>query len=102
MSTQPPVRTAMIGCGRMAQGHIRAMLAQQETTQIVAVCEPSEAAYAQTRALFTERGLTPPPNEPGHPAAQKSRKNHHLPAWPVRTWLQYPISGNVGSLTATY
>lgn len=64
MNNQYPIRTAMIGCGRMAQGHIRNMLAQQETTQIVVVCEPSEVAYAQTCALFTERGLTPPPNEP--------------------------------------
>ncbi len=54
----------MIGCGRMAQGHIRTMIAQQETTQIAVVCEPSDAAYAQTRLLFTERGLMPPPNEP--------------------------------------
>lgn len=59
-----PVRTVMIGCGGMAQGHIRAMLAQQETTQISVVCEPSEAAYAQTCSIFTEKGLTPPPNEP--------------------------------------
>ncbi|MEZ4661709.1 MAG: Gfo/Idh/MocA family oxidoreductase [Caldilineaceae bacterium] len=54
----------MIGCGRMAQGHMRAMLAQQDTTTIRVVCEPSEAAYTQTCALFTERGLPPPPNEP--------------------------------------
>ena len=54
----------MIGCGRMAQGHMRAMLAQQDTTTIGVVCEPSETAYAQTCALFSERGLTPPPNEP--------------------------------------
>ena len=63
MNTQPLTRTAMIGCGRMAQGHIRSMLAQAETTQITVVCEPSATAYAQTCALFTERGLTPPPNE---------------------------------------
>lgn len=62
--TNRPIHTVMIGCGRMAQGHMRAMLAQQDTTTIRVVCEPSEAAYAQTCALFTERGLTPPPNEP--------------------------------------
>ncbi|MCB0143238.1 MAG: Gfo/Idh/MocA family oxidoreductase, partial [Caldilineaceae bacterium] len=64
MTNQLPIRTVMIGCGRMAQGHMRAMLAQQDTTTIGVVCEPSETAYAQTCALFSERGLTPPPNEP--------------------------------------
>lgn len=64
MSNQKPIQTAMIGCGRMAQGHIRAMLAQQETTQLRVVCEPSNVAYTQTCALFAERALTPPPNEP--------------------------------------
>lgn len=59
-----PVETVMIGCGRMAQGHIRSILAQQETTHIRVVCEPSEAAYAQVCALFNERGLKPPPNQP--------------------------------------
>jgi len=64
MSNQTITRTVMIGCGRMAQGHIRSMLAQTDTTQITVVCEPSDAAYAQTCALFADRGLTPPPNEP--------------------------------------
>lgn len=64
MSTSSPVQTVMIGCGRMAQGHIRAMLAQRATTQIRAICEPSPVAYQQVCALFQEQGLTPPPNEP--------------------------------------
>ncbi|MCB9150004.1 MAG: Gfo/Idh/MocA family oxidoreductase [Caldilineaceae bacterium] len=64
MTNQQPIRTVMIGCGRMAQGHMRAMLAQQDTTAIGVVCEPSAAAYDQTCALFSEHGLTPPPNEP--------------------------------------
>jgi len=55
------LRTAMIGCGRMAVGHIRAMLAQQDTTQIRVICEPSAAAYANACAVFTAQGLTPPP-----------------------------------------
>ena len=54
----------MIGCGGMARGHIRSMLAQQDSTTISVVCEPSEANYAQVVALFTEAGLTPPPNQP--------------------------------------
>lgn len=59
-----PVRTAMIGCGRMARGHIRAMLAQQETTRIVVVCEPSPEAYAEVCTLFAQHDQSPPPNEP--------------------------------------
>ena len=54
----------MIGCGRMALGHIHAMLAQQTTTQLRVVCEPSAAAYEKACELFTAQGLTPPPNEP--------------------------------------
>jgi len=64
MNQQQIVRTVMIGCGRMAQGHIRAMLAQQASTHIAAVCEPSDVAYTQTCAIFTKEGLPPPPNEP--------------------------------------
>jgi len=64
MSPSMQLRTAMIGCGRMAVGHIRAMLAQQDTTQIRVICEPSAAAYANACAVFTAQGLTPPPNEP--------------------------------------
>jgi predicted dehydrogenase len=54
----------MIGCGRMARGHIRAMLAQQETTQVVVVSEPSAEAYQAVVAQFQEAGLPVPPNEP--------------------------------------
>ncbi len=54
----------MIGCGRMAYGHIKNMLAQQDTTSIQVVCEPSTAAYAAVCDLFKQHNLTPPPNEP--------------------------------------
>ena len=63
-NSKPLVQTVMIGCGRMAQGHIRAMLAQQATTNIRVVCEPSTAAYAAVCELFKANNLTPPPNEP--------------------------------------
>jgi predicted dehydrogenase len=59
-----PVRLAMVGCGGMARLHIPRILAQQETTQVVAACEPSDEAYAGFAAFFEARGLTPPPNEP--------------------------------------
>ncbi len=58
------VNVAMIGCGRMARGHIRSLIAMQESTHIAVVCEPSPAAYADVCALFAEQGLVPPPNEP--------------------------------------
>src|SRR5690349_18316913 len=64
MSSSSPVRTVMIGCGGMARSHIRQMLKQTATTQITAICEPSQAAYAAAADLFTAAGLTPPPNEP--------------------------------------
>lgn len=54
----------MIGCGRMARSHVRAMLAQQDTTQIVVVSEPATEAYQALVAQYEEAGLTPPPNEP--------------------------------------
>jgi predicted dehydrogenase len=54
----------MIGCGRMARAHIRAMLSQQDTTQIVVVSEPAADAYAAVVTQYEEMGLTPPPNEP--------------------------------------
>ena len=60
----PLVRTVLIGCGRMALGHLRSILAQRDTTAITVICEPSPAAYAKACELFAAQGLTPPPNEP--------------------------------------
>ncbi|MCX6047136.1 MAG: Gfo/Idh/MocA family oxidoreductase [Chloroflexi bacterium] len=59
-----PVQTVMIGCGRMAYGHIKRMLTQPETTNIRVICEPSVAAYEKACELFREKNLPPPPNEP--------------------------------------
>jgi predicted dehydrogenase len=59
-----PVRLVMIGCGGMARHHVRRILQQQDTTQIVATCEPSGQSYEDFCALFEEVGVTPPPNEP--------------------------------------
>jgi predicted dehydrogenase len=58
------VRVAMIGCGRMARGHVKNMLKQPETTEIVVVCEPSAAAYEALAEVFSQGGLPQPPNEP--------------------------------------
>lgn len=58
------VHAAMIGTGGMARHHTRAILQQQDTTKIAAVCEPSGDAYESFCELYDEVGLTPPPNEP--------------------------------------
>lgn len=64
MNATQPTRLAMIGCGGMARGHARNILKQQDTSQIVVVYDPSEEAYAEMCKVFTNAGLTPPPNTP--------------------------------------
>ena len=59
-----PVRVCIIGAGSMALGHIRRMLKQQDTTKIVAICEPSPMAYSLVVNVFKEAGLEAPPNQP--------------------------------------
>jgi len=59
-----PVETVMIGCGRMAQGHMHSMLAQSGTTHIRVVSEPSPAAYESVCTLYRAHNLEPPPNQP--------------------------------------
>ena len=57
-------RVAIIGTGLMAQYHIRQMLQQRNTTEILVVSEPSQAAYSAAGTLFRENNIDPPPNEP--------------------------------------
>ena len=54
----------MIGCGGMARAHFRNMLKQTDTTQVVAMCEPAEAQYAASAAMFEAAGQPIPPNQP--------------------------------------
>jgi predicted dehydrogenase len=54
---------AMVGCGGMARHHLKTILAQRETTEVVALCEPSAEALAETAKLFGEAKLPVPPNE---------------------------------------
>jgi predicted dehydrogenase len=54
------IRTALIGCGGMAQHHIKQMLQQVDTTRIDAACDPNPAALENTRQKFEEAGVTPP------------------------------------------
>ena len=59
-----PVSTALIGTGGMARHHLRRMFQLGDATEFTVVCEPSAEQYEKTAALFTEAGLTPPPNQP--------------------------------------
>ncbi len=56
------VRAALIGAGGMARHHIPRMLALG--TQIVAVCEPSDAQYQLTCDKLKSLDAPIPPNEP--------------------------------------
>jgi predicted dehydrogenase len=47
------VRMSMIGCGGMARHHLRHILRQTDTTEIVALCEPSPEALAATAETWT-------------------------------------------------
>src|SRR6185503_1965251 len=59
-----PIRVAIIGVGGMARHHIRQMLKMQSTTQIIALCEPSEVMALEAVRVFVDAGLPPPPNQP--------------------------------------
>lgn len=57
-------RMIMVGAGSMARSHLRKLLLQQDTTQVVAICEPNGVAYSLTAQLFADAGVPAPPNEP--------------------------------------
>ena len=63
MADAAPTRVGFIGAGVMARVHLAGMLRRDDTT-VVAVCEPSPAAYAATAELFDRHGRPSPPNEP--------------------------------------
>lgn len=57
-------QVVLIGCGGMARHHLRNMLQQLESTQIVAICEPSMEMYAKAAEIYKEAKQDPPPNQP--------------------------------------
>jgi predicted dehydrogenase len=63
MTEIEPVRVGIIGAGAMARHHIRTMLGRADT-ELVALCEPSDAAFLATAEEFTARSAAVPPNEP--------------------------------------
>jgi len=56
-------RVGFIGTGVMARTHLAEMVGRADTA-VVAVCEPSAAAYAQVVELFDRHGRPAPANEP--------------------------------------
>jgi len=58
-----PIRLGMVGAGGMARWHIERILKQQDTTRIAAICEPSDAAFAETAKMFKQAGLKTPARE---------------------------------------
>jgi predicted dehydrogenase len=64
MTHSTPIRVAMIGCGGMARAHFRNMLKQTDTTQVAVMCEPSEAQYTASAAMFEAAGQPVPLNQP--------------------------------------
>jgi predicted dehydrogenase len=57
-------RVAVIGCGKMARGHIGKMLHLGANNSVAVVCEPSPEAYQLTQEVFSEAGQPIPPNQP--------------------------------------
>lgn len=56
-----PIRTALIGCGKMAQFHLDQMLLQLDTTQVTVLCDPDPTVLETAVQKFRAGGLEPPP-----------------------------------------
>ena len=64
MARPKKITTTLIGVGGMARHHIRQMLKQRKTTEILVLCEPSQKAYEHAGEIFTEARVQIPPNQP--------------------------------------
>lgn len=60
--TMTKTKVALIGCGGMALHHLRNMLKQTDSTEILALCEPDPAMLRATGKVFTEFNMPTPPN----------------------------------------
>jgi predicted dehydrogenase len=63
MAEATRTRVGFIGMGVMARVHLADMV-RREDTEVVAVCEPSAAAFGAAAELFDQHGRPVPPNEP--------------------------------------
>ena len=59
-----PVRMAVIGCGNMGRHHLRNILQQTDTTEIVVLCDPLPLAIEESAKVFAEAEQALPPQEP--------------------------------------
>jgi len=57
-------KVALIGVGGMARHHIQQMLKMADSTEITALCEPSQKMLKAAGVLFKEAGVVMPPNQP--------------------------------------
>lgn len=55
------VRMALIGCGSFAQIHLARILKQQDTTEVVALCDATATALDKAVQQFVDLKLDPPP-----------------------------------------
>lgn len=58
------VRMAIIGVGNMGRNHLRSILLQTETTEVVALCDISQASVDAAVEIFAVNEMPVPPNEP--------------------------------------
>jgi predicted dehydrogenase len=63
MPSSDRLRVGMMGTGAMGRHHLTSMLGRADTS-VVAVCEPSSAAFDAAVVEFAKHDLPAPPNEP--------------------------------------
>ena len=86
--TFPVVRTALIGCGSMARGHLRALLAQPESTQVTVYKQgqyqgkPDSEAYLAKKIKAGGEGVWGPVPMPPQPAL-KDEEAQAIARWIV-------------------
>jgi len=71
------VRMALIGCGNMGRNHLRDILKQQDTTEIVALCDIAPEAIEKAAEIFEQASVPMPPSEP---SLDRLLANHGLDA----------------------